>query len=62
MKNILVKLGNVVATLLMFGPLYIIVNYDNIKNPIFWLICLVLYDIYMYDVISTLDKSKSTKN
>lgn len=52
MKNFCIKLGSIIATLLMFSPLYIIINYDNVSYPIFWLICSILYDIYMYKIIS----------
>lgn len=51
MKKICIKLGGVIATLLMFSPIYVIHNYNAISNPFFWLICTILYDIYMYCII-----------
>ena len=52
MKKIIIKLGEILATLLMFAPIYIIHNFKNISNPLFWLICSILYDFYLYNVIS----------
>lgn len=51
MKKICIKLGEVIAILLMFSPIYVVYNYNTISNPFFLLICTILYDTYIYCVI-----------
>lgn len=53
MKKLLLKLGNLIAILLMFGPLIIASFIRKLKSVDFFflLTCTILYDIYMYSVI-----------
>lgn len=53
MKKILLKLGNLIAILLMFGPLIIASFISKLKSVDFFflLTCSIFYDIYMYSVI-----------
>lgn len=53
LKTFIKNLGCVVATFLMFGPFYIIMNHQQYDSMNFWfyLICAILYDIYFYSVI-----------
>ena len=53
LKTFIKSLGCVVATFLMLGPFYIIMNYQQYDSMNFWfyLICAILYDIYFYSVI-----------
>lgn len=53
MKKSLLKLGNLIAILLMFGPLIVANFIGKLKNVDFFflLTCSILYDIYMYSVI-----------
>lgn len=49
----IIKVGNLVATLLMFTPLIIIACYKSFEtlNFIIFLVCSVCYDIYYYSII-----------
>ena len=53
MKNKLIEAGNLIAILLMFGPVIIVCHADSLKNIdfVFLLICSILYDMYMYSNI-----------
>lgn len=62
MKKILFNLGNVVAVSLMFWPLYVIFNYENIKLPIVELIISIFYCIYLYSVIDKQNRMEKVKN
>lgn len=62
MKKILLNLGQVVAIFLMFRPLYIIFNYENIKFPIIELIIFISYCIYIYSVIDKQNRMEKVKN
>ena len=62
MKKILFNLGNVVAVSLMFWPLYVIFNYENIKLPIVELIISIFYCIYLYSVIDKKNRMEKVKN
>ncbi len=53
MKNIIIKIGNLVAILLMFSPLIILYNYKSIGNTSFLLFIIsICYDVFMYSVIN----------
>lgn len=45
------KLGNGIAILMMFSPIVIVSQFSKISEPFFWLVCSILYDIYMYSII-----------
>lgn len=49
-KKILFKAGELVATLLIFSPLAIIVSSKEIDGYIFWLVCSILYCIYIVKI------------
>lgn len=52
MKRILIKIGNIVAILLMFFPIIICVYNEKIDK--YWWLLLVLsvcYDLYIYSII-----------
>ena len=53
MKKLLLKLGNLIAISLMFGPLIIASFISKLKSVDFFflLTCSILYDIYMYSVV-----------
>lgn len=53
MKKLIIKLGNVIAVLLMFSPLCIVVCNDKLNSLDFWgfLICSIIYDVYYYSLI-----------
>lgn len=63
MKKILINLGGVVATLLMFAPLAIIMQHENLESElcIVLLILSILYDIYMYSIIKQNNYIQETK-
>ena len=63
MKKILINLGGVVATLLMFAPLAIIMQCENLESElcIILLILSILYDIYMYSIIKQNNYIQETK-
>lgn len=52
MKKFFIRLGNMIAIFAMFTPLYLIYNYSSYSDTdfIFWFICSILYDIYMYNI------------
>ncbi len=54
MKKLLIDLGKVIAILLMLTPLVIVSQYEylEVECCLILLICSILYDIYMYSVIS----------
>lgn len=63
MKKVLIKLGNVIAGLLIFGPL-IVIHYSNsikINDFVFLLVCSILYDIYMYSNLKKNDEMRNAK-
>ena len=45
----------------MLTPIIIILQFDNISEPLFWLICSILYDIYMYSIIIKTNFIKNAK-
>lgn len=49
----IIKVGNLIATLLMFTPLVVITYYKNFGTTefIIFLVCSICYDIYYYSVI-----------
>ena len=51
--KILIKVGRLIATLLMFSPLVVICNYSKFitRDFIFMLVCTILYDIYYYSTL-----------
>lgn len=53
MKKTLTNLGSVIAIFMMFTPVVIIYQYEQFKTDTFLilLICSILYDIYMYNII-----------
>lgn len=64
-KNICLKFGQLVATLLMVSPLIILVKYNyNLENPdcLFFFICSILYDIYFYNIIVFENDKQSVKD
>ena len=63
MKTVLIKLGNVIAILLIFGPIVVVHYSNNIKTNdfIFLLICSILYDIYMYSNLKKNDEMQNEK-
>ena len=52
MKKTLVNLGNIVAIFAMLIPIFLIINYSSFRKYdfIFWLVCSILYDFYMYHI------------
>lgn len=58
--NFIRRLGNVVAIFLMFSPIIIIREFDEMSEPFFWLICSILYDIYMYSIITKIEYINNT--
>lgn len=64
MKKLLINSGRVVAISLMLAPIVILSNYEKMKSQEFWfyLICFILYDIYMYTVITTESKDDDEPN
>ncbi len=61
MKNILFRLGNGIAILLMFWPLHVVSNFKNIKFPIIELFISILYCIYIYSIIIKQEQMKEVK-
>ena len=57
-KLLFINTGRIIAIFLMLAPLYIILNNDKYSQKEFWfyLIVWILYDIYMYDVITKKNK------
>lgn len=53
MKKVLIKLGNIIAALLMFSPVIILFLHDRFKLQefIFLMICSILYSVYYYSII-----------
>lgn len=63
MKKTLIKMGNVVAILLMFSP--IVIASLNTKIDKYWWLFLILsicYDFYMYSLIQFNEKMEENKN
>lgn len=62
-KEWCINIGGVIATLLMFAPLYIIVNSEkySTQNCLFYLVVWIFYDIYMYQIIQHRDDKKKAK-
>ncbi len=56
MKQILFNLGQVIAILLMFWPLYVILNFETREYPLIELAISILYCIYIY---SNIDKRQN---
>ncbi len=61
MYNFLINLGQVIAIFLMLSPVIIIRKFNEMSEPYFWLICSILYDIYMYSIIIKLNYIKDAK-
>ena len=63
MKKTLTSLGSVIAIFMMFAPVVIIYQYEQFEPEIFLilLVCSVLYDIYMYGIISQNNYIQETK-
>lgn len=63
MKKILINLGQVIAILLMISPYFFIHNFNSFDNAnfLFFLTCSILYDVYMYSVITKKEKMKEEK-
>ena len=63
-KKTCIKLGSLVAILLMFAPLVILVKYNyDLTNYdcLFFFICSILYDVYYYTVIKFENNKNSIK-
>jgi Mn2+/Fe2+ NRAMP family transporter len=52
-KNLAIKMGGIIAVIMMFSPFIILSQYDKFKSLdfYFFLIISILYDVYMYSVI-----------
>lgn len=61
MKKTLFNLGRGIATLLMFWPLYVILNHEKINFPVIELAISILYCIYMNSVNDKLDRMEKVK-
>lgn len=61
MKKVIIKLGNVIAILLMFSPLCIVVCNDKLNSLDFWgfLICSIIYDVYYYSLMQREENMQS---
>lgn len=57
-KHFFVNCGKAIAIFLMLAPFVLIKEYHKYPEQDFWfyLICWILYDIYMYDVITKKNK------
>lgn len=64
MIKILINIGGTIATLLMFTPVYLILNHEKFAtyNFIFYLICSILYDVYLYNIIIKESQFKNDKD
>lgn len=61
MRNVLFKLGNGIAILLMFWPLHVLFNFENIKFPIIKLVISILYCVYIYSIIIKQERMERTR-
>lgn len=61
MKKTPFNLGRGIATLLMFWPLYVILNHEKINFPVIELAISILYCIYMNSVNDKLDRMEKVK-
>ena len=62
-KNIVIKLGNVFAVLLMFAPIFIITSAEKLgaTYTIILLILSICYDTYIYSIIKQNEYLEETK-
>ena len=62
-KSFFIKLGALIAVLLMFGPLYIVANSGAYSQTDFWfyLIIWILYDFFMFDYILNAGEKRKEK-
>ena len=64
-KKYCIKIGFIIATLMMLTPLAILFSYSHDQNNITYLflfICSIFYDIYFYTIIKFENSKEEVKN